>query len=282
MFAKLPTRRQDSHKGDFGHALIVGGSRNMPGAVSLAASGALRGGAGLVTVATATSCYAIVAGLNPCAMIASLPEDDDGRISRRASHVVEGLAKRATCVAIGPGLGQSRELSEWIRHLYLELPLPMIIDADSINAFAGQSLDFGKSPAPRVLTPHVGEFRRLIGSNETDRASLELQAHQFAAMTGAIVLLKGHHSFVTDGEHQFRNSTGNSAMATGGCGDVLTGLIAALICQKMSPWEATCFAALVHGLAGDIAAREIGPIGVIASDVAARIPAALQRANEVS
>ncbi len=281
MLAKLPGRRPDSHKGDFGHVLIIGGSRSMPGAVSLAASGALRGGAGLVTVATAASCYAIVAGLNPCAMIASLPEDEDGRITRRAATIVEGLAKRATCIAIGPGLGQSRELKEWIRRLYLEMTLPMVIDADAINAFAEQSLDFGQAPAARVLTPHIGEFRRLTGSTDTDRGSLELQANQFAAMTGAIVLLKGHHSFATDGEHQFRNSTGNPAMATGGCGDVLTGLVAALICQKMSPWEATCFAAHVHGLAGDMAAAEIGSVGVIASDVAARIPAALQRAHAI-
>jgi NAD(P)H-hydrate epimerase len=278
MLPKLPPRRTESHKGDFGHALLVGGSRNMPGAIGLAAAGALRGGAGLVTVATAESAHAIVAGLNPCAMTARLPEDAEGRISIRGATIVARLAQRATCVAIGPGLGQSPELTEWIRRWYLETTLPMVLDADAIHALAEPSIDFGKAAGPRILTPHVGEFRRLVGSNETSRQGLELQARQFAAMTGAIVLLKGHHSIVTSGEHEFRNTTGNPAMATGGCGDVLTGLIAALVCQKLSPWEATCLGTWVHGAAGDLAAAEIGPVGIIASDVADRIPAALQQA----
>ena len=282
MFTKLPARKTDAHKGDFGHALLIGGSRNMPGAISLAASGALRAGAGLVTVATASSCHAIVAMVNPCAMSIGLPEDGEGRISRRAASAIESAVQRATCIAIGPGLGQSRELSQWIHDLYLNLPLPLVLDADAINALAGQQIDFSHVSHVRIFTPHVGEFRRLSNSTETEREAMELEARKFAAMTGAIVLLKGHRSFASDGQRHFRNETGNAAMATGGCGDVLTGIIAAFLCQKMPPFDAVCYAAQVHGLAGDIAAKEIGPVGVIASDVAARIPAALQRASRAT
>jgi NAD(P)H-hydrate epimerase len=276
---RLPVRRADAHKGDFGHALIVAGSRSMPGAAALATLGALRGGAGLVTVGTAASCHAIVAGANLSAMAASLPEDDEGRISRRAAAAVENLIRRATCLAIGPGLGQSRELSEWIRRLYLEVKLPMIVDADAINVLAEQPLDYARAAGPRILTPHIGEFRRLTGSTATQRTELELQASQFAAMTGATVLLKGHQSLASDGKHRYRNTTGHPAMATGGTGDVLTGLIAALICQGLPTWDAVCFGAHVHGLAGELAAAKIGPVGVLATDIADCIAAALQQAN---
>lgn len=249
----------------------------MPGAISLTASGALRAGAGLVTVATAASAHAIVAGLNPCAMTISLPDDEHGRISRRSVSTIEAALQRATCVAIGPGLGQSREIAQWIHELYLNLRLPLILDADAINALGGQQIDFREAAQTRIFTPHIGEFRRLTGSNESDRSALELEARKFAAMTGAIVLLKGHHSFATDGQKHQHNTTGNAAMATGGCGDVLTGMIAAFVCQNMPVFDAVCFAAHVHGLAGDMAAKEIGPIGMLASDLAVRIPAALQQ-----
>ena len=252
----------------------------MPGAISLAAAGALRAGAGLVTVATAASCHSIVASLNPCAMAVSLPEDGEGKISRRAAAAIESIARRATCIAIGPGLGQSLELSQWIRDLYLNLPIPLVLDADAINAMAGQQMDFNKVSHVRIFTPHVGEFRRLTSSTETDREAMELEAREFAAITGAIILLKGNRSFATDGQRHYHNTTGNAAMATGGCGDVLTGMIAALLCQKMPPLDAVCYAARVHGLAGDIAAKEIGPVGVIATDLVSRIPAALTLASK--
>jgi NAD(P)H-hydrate epimerase len=282
MIERLPERKPWSHKGDYGHALIIAGSRSMPGAAALAAQGALRGGAGLVTVATASSCYSVVAGVNPCAMTVGLPEDSSGRISSAAATRIQELAGRATCVAIGPGLGRSPELTKWIRQLFTGLQIPMVMDADAITALSEGDVDFRGFPAPRIFTPHEGEMRRLVGAPTTDRTALESQADRLAAFGGAVILLKGHESFVTDGRHQYRNRTGHPAMATGGSGDVLTGLIAALICQEMTPWSATCLAACVHGLAGELAAKEIGPVGVIATDIAARIPAALQRATNQS
>jgi NAD(P)H-hydrate epimerase len=280
MYARLTPRRVDSHKGDFGHALLIGGSRSMPGAIALAASGALRGGAGLVTVATAESCHAVVAGLNPCAMTIALPEDKEGRIARRGDNKLVAIAQKASCLAIGPGLGRSAELAQWIQELFLTFPLPMVLDADAINALAGRQMDFVHAPNARVFTPHAGEFQRLTGSTESKRSGQEEDARSFAALTGAVVLLKGHRSFVTDGQHIYRNETGNSGMATGGCGDVLTGLIAAFICQGLPPFDATCYATHVHGLAGDMASAEIGPIGMLATDLADRIPAALRRSME--
>lgn len=277
MIHKLPPRRPDAHKGDFGHALLIGGSKNMPGAIALSARGALRGGAGLVTVATVDSCHAIVAGQNPCAMVIGLPEDREGRLSRRRDAKLASVLTKATCVAIGPGLGRSEELGQWLKELYQTLPLPLVLDADAINGLAGRQVNFRQAPQARIFTPHAGEFQRLSGSTETKRVVQEEEARTFAAVTGAIVLLKGHRTFVTDGAHVYLNETGNPGMATGGCGDVLTGLIAAFVCQGLSPYDATCLAARVHGLAGDLAASEIGPVGLLATDLADRIPAALRQ-----
>lgn len=252
----------------------------MPGAISLAAAGALRGGAGLVTVATPLSCHPIVAPLNPCAMTIGLAEDDEGRISRQASMAIDFAARRATCVALGPGLGQSPGLSQWVHDFYLKASLPLVIDADAINGLADQQIDFDRVPPVRIFTPHVGEFRRLTNSTETNREAMELEAREFAAITGAVVLLKGHRSFVTDGQRVYHNETGSAAMATGGCGDVLTGIIAAFICQKLPAFDAVCFAAQVHGLAGELAAQEVGSVGMLASDLALRIPRAIEQAMQ--
>jgi len=271
----LPSRPSDAHKGTFGTALIIGGSRGMTGAVALAGMAALRGGAGLVRLAVADRCLETVAGYEPSYMTAALPDDIDGRISGAAHTRIVELAQSATVVAIGPGLGRSPDLDRLVTSLYQALSLPMVCDADALNALSTNPDLLTRHAGPRVLTPHPGEFARLVGrkylAEERDAAALEL-----ASRSRAIVVLKGHRTFVTDGRRHWHNSTGNPGMATGGSGDSLTGLIAALACQKLEPYDAARLGVYVHGLAGDLAAKELGETSLIARDIVAYLPKAIK------
>jgi NAD(P)H-hydrate epimerase len=267
---KLPARPEDSHKGSFGSVLIVAGSRGMSGAAALSGLGALRGGAGLVTVAVPAGIQDIVAAVEPSYLTLALPDDADGRFSRRAQAEIVSRARDATALAIGPGWGKSPDLSELAHFLYGSIEKPLVVDADALNALA--SLPGGVPKAPtgtaRILTPHPGEFARLLKTEtksvQQDREAL---AAGFAREQGAIVVLKGHRSVITDGEKIAVNTTGNSGMATGGTGDVLTGLVAALLAQGMAPFDAAHLAAHLHGLAGDLALTDLGTPGMIASDL---------------
>jgi ADP-dependent NAD(P)H-hydrate dehydratase len=271
----LPPRAPDSHKGTFGTALIIGGSRGMTGAVTLAGMAALRGGAGLVRLAVADRCLETVAAYEPSYMTAPLSCDADGRISGAAHARIVELARAATVVAIGPGLGRSPDLDRLVRQLYKEIALPMVCDADALNALSADRDALGQHAGPRVFTPHPGEFARLVGEEypavERDAAALEL-----AARCNVVVVLKGHHTFVTDGRRHWHNSTGNPGMATGGSGDSLTGLITALACQHLEPYEAARLGVYLHGLAGDLAAKELGMPSLIASDIVRFLPAAMK------
>jgi NAD(P)H-hydrate epimerase len=266
---KLPGRPDDSHKGSFGNALIVAGSRGMSGAAVLAGLGALRGGAGLTTLAVPSSVQPIVAGFEPSYLTVGLAEDEAGRISLSAASEILERAQQATAVAIGPGWGKSPELVELARLLYTQLEKPVIVDADALNALAALPDGVPKSsPAPRVLTPHPGEFARLT---RTERAHIqsdrETAASSFALEHEVVVVLKGQGTVVTDGRQATINTTGNSGMATGGTGDVLTGLVVALLAQGMTPFEGAHLAVHLHGLAGDLAAAELGKPGMTASDI---------------
>jgi NAD(P)H-hydrate epimerase len=267
----LPTlrpREADNHKGDFGRALLVGGSRGMSGAISLSGQAALRSGAGLVTLAVPGSVLDVVASIEPSYMTIALAEDD-GHIARAATETVSSLAQDATAVALGPGLGRRPSLIDVVIDSYRGVDKPMVVDADALFALAERKEALANPGGPRILTPHPGEFARLTGvmPEEAQRpsAATELARHDAAGNT--IVVLKGHHTVVTDGTRFSVNQTGNPGMATGGSGDVLTGIITALLCQGLPPFDAARLGVHVHGLAGDLAAEELGQVSMIASDL---------------
>ena len=269
-----PDRADDAHKGDFGRVLIVAGSRGMAGAAALCGLGALRGGAGLVTVACPASLVNTVTTIEPGLMTFPLPEE--GGHVRHWWHDWrhrEFDDQRFDAAAVGPGMGRREDARLAVRQMYCDCEFPLVVDADGLNAipFAEQK-DRWKAPEhfPRVLTPHPGEFARLLGGGVTAKdvqADREILAVRFAAERGVVLLLKGHRTLVTDGDRLFENRTGNPGMATGGAGDVLTGLLAALIGQGMPPFDAACCAAHLHGRAGDLAAADLSRPGLIASDL---------------
>lgn len=266
----LPSRPDDGHKGTFGKALLVAGSRGMSGAACLAGLGALRGGAGLVQVAVPVGILPIVATVEPSFLTVGLDEDDHGRLSRHAARAILELAEGCTAMAIGPGWGLSPDLQELARQIYITVPRPLVVDADGLNALARAPGGWPQASAGacRVITPHPGEFARLLNTDtKAVQASRESLAADFAARHGVVVLLKGRETVITDGQKVAINSTGNSGMATGGTGDVLTGLITALLAQGMDPFDAARLGAHLHGLAGDLAAADLSQPGLIASDL---------------
>jgi len=268
---RLPPRRPDAHKGDFGTALIVGGSRGMAGAVALAGMAALRGGAGRVRLAVPDVVLDTVAGFEPSYMTTPLPSDAAGQIGAGAFDRIVELAESATVVACGPGLGRSLELDQLVARLYREITKPMVFDADALNALATEPETLIHPGGPRILTPHPGEFARLI-DGKLDPELRSDAAVQLAARCGIVVVLKGHRTLVTDGARRAINTTGNPGMATGGTGDVLTGLITALACQHFEAFDAARLGVHLHGLAGDLAAEELGEVSLVASDLILFLP----------
>lgn len=278
-FPGLPQREPRAHKGDFGLALIVGGSRGMSGAVALAGMAALRGGAGLVRLAVPDVCLDTVAGFEPSYMTVPLASDRRGRISLDALPQILEHAEPATVLAFGPGVGRSLGLDALVARLYATLSLPVVLDADGLNALAAR-MDEPVSPAgPRILTPHPGEFERLAGIKPRSEDERVEAAGQLASRLGAVVVLKGHRTVVSDGQRTVVNTTGNPGMATGGTGDVLTGLIASLMCQRMAPFDAAQLGVHLHGLAGDIAAESLGHQSLTAVDLVTYLPAAFSRSD---
>jgi len=272
----LPERPPESHKGDFGLALVVGGSRGMAGAVAMAGMAALRGGAGLVRLAVPEPVLETVAAFEPSYMTTALPADPQGRIRLAAYERIVAAAAGATVVALGPGLGRSLGLTALVCRLHAELPRTMVIDADGLNALAARRDHLPAPPGARILTPHPGEFARLLGVSRIAPDERESAAVELARRWNAVVALKGHRTLVTDGSRRAVNTTGNPGMATGGSGDVLTGLIAALACQGLEPYDAARLGVWLHGLAGDLAARELGQESLIASDLIRFLPNAFQ------
>lgn len=246
----------------------------MAGAAVLAGLAALRGGAGLVRLAVPDVVLDTVAGCEPSYMTLPLPSDGKGRLALCAREHLVHAADSATVVACGPGLGRSDDLNHLVHILFAAVPKPMVLDADALNAlatWAGERIETG---GPRILTPHPGEARRLLGkqplpANERVKIAATL-AHRYSA----IVVLKGHRTVITDGSRFAVNTTGNPGMATGGSGDVLTGLITALACQGLPPFDAAQLGVYLHGLAGDLAAGELGQEAMIASDLIRFLPAA--------
>lgn len=279
--AKLPTlppRDSNSHKGDYGRAVLIGGSVGMSGALGLAGMAALRSGAGLVTLATPAVCLPSVAAYEPSYMTLPLESDSDGRIDAAARGQIAQAVENATAVGCGPGIGRSAELVGLVESLFADLKQPAVFDADALFALA--QLDAPPSPqGPRILTPHPGEFARLTGQRvETEAQRIE-HAAKAAERFSAVVVLKGHRTVVTDGSQVYINKTGNPGMATGGSGDVLTGIITALLCQGLDALAAATLGVHIHGLAGDLAAESLGQISLIARDLIDFLPDAFLSGN---
>jgi ADP-dependent NAD(P)H-hydrate dehydratase len=303
---ELPPRPRDAHKGNFGRVLVIGGSRGMIGAPALVANSALRSGAGLVTVACPESIQPVVASLCPCATSIPLPETKAGLIdpSRALKHLRKlgliGESGAPTALAAGPGLGQgdpafSKSVLALIGAFREEAGIPCVLDADALNAIAAvKAVRAGKRtgrpahsalPGLRstIVTPHPGEMARLHG---VSTAEVQENREGFAIKTveemaageedrgRSIVVLKGAQTVVTDGVRLFINRTGNPGMATGGSGDVLTGVIVGLIAQGLSVFDAAVLGVHVHGLAGDLAADDVGEISLIAADLVGYLPEA--------
>lgn len=276
----LPTRPRGAHKGDFGRVLVIAGSVGMTGAACLCAQGALRVGAGLVTVGCPASVNDILEVKLTEAMTVPLPETFDRCLDTRALAPILELAESATVLAIGPGLSRTPETVVLVRRLVSRLDRPMVIDADGLNALADAAFVLEDAHAPAVLTPHPGEMGRLLGV-PTEKVQ-GARAH-FAGVAAnrfrSVIILKGAGAVVAAaGRPLMVNPTGNPGMATGGTGDVLTGMVAGLIAQGLHPFEGAVAATYLHGLAGDLAAERLGEASLLAGDLLEAVPEAIGRA----
>lgn len=273
---KLKPRAVDGHKGDYGRVCIIAGSVGMSGAAALAGRAALRAGAGLVRVATPKSVLPIVATIEPSFTTIALPEDGAGRISAKAIHAVLEAVKQNDAVAFGPGVGTSGALRFILERLLEQESLRLVIDADGLNNLAGLKNWPARLKAKLILTPHPGEMKRLWSSllREELPADRQQQAVQLAQRTNTVVVLKGAGTVVTDGEKVYINKTGNPGMATAGSGDVLTGVITALLGQGLSNFDAAVLGVYIHGLAGDISAEKFGRVSLITTDIIDSLPGA--------
>lgn len=271
----LPPRASDAHKGDFGHVLIVGGSRGMTGAPRLAAWGALRAGAGLVTMAVPDSQAPVVAAGGPLeAMTLGLADRSDAVGPRAAQAVLRWMGpRRISCLVLGPGLSSGPGPRVVVRRLLAGARVPIVLDADGLNAVSlGAWAE--RRPASLILTPHPGEMARLLGVGvsavQSDR---EAAARRAAKRFGAVVVLKGRHTVVSDGRSAYVCHAGNPGMATGGTGDVLAGVVGALVAQVRAEddsqrlWRAAVLGVSLHARAGDLAAQRRGRVSLLAGDV---------------
>lgn len=280
----LKPRPISAHKGTSGRVLVIAGSRGMAGAAVLCATGAVRAGAGLVKVATVKSQQPVVAKRAPLETTsAALPEDSSGRLSAGAWPAVKRLLKEwnPDVIAVGPGLGLSPAVVKVVENLLSQNGLRVVVDADGLNALATSKFSRGrlKPAAEFVMTPHVGELARLLSIKPACvSAERNVSAKQAVAKYGGVCLLKGPGTLIASGASRWKNTTGNPGMASGGMGDLLTGMIAALWAQDRSAaWRAAALGAFAHGLAGDIAARKFSQRSTLASDVASFIPAAFKK-----
>ena len=277
----IPPRPDDAHKGDFGHVLVVAGSVGKTGAAALAGLGALRSGAGLVTVATPRGCVASVSSAVPEYMTLPLPENEDGTVAAEALGVI--LEFGCDAIAVGPGLGATAAVSALVHGLVERSSVPLVLDADALNVFATDpSRLAGRDGVPIVITPHPGEMARLCHTTsaevQTDRLNT---ARRFATAHQLLVVLKGARTVIADPEGaMWVNLTGNAGMSTAGVGDVLTGMTAAWLAQLGRPDHACQVAVFLHGLAGDLASEEHGEVALMASDLVGYIGKAVREVTQ--
>ncbi len=270
------TRRHPlSHKGSYGHVLLIAGSRGKPGAACLAARAALTAGAGLVTVATVASAQSVIVAQVAEAMTESLEETPEGTISEQALERALALAAQRDVLALGPGLTTHESTRRFVRELVARARGPILLDADGLNNLAPWPQELHGRERPLILTPHPGEMARLIGSTTEQVLAQRVEvARQFAVAYHVLLVLKGHRTLIAAPDGQvYVNPTGNAGLATAGSGDVLTGIIAGCLAQDRGrdPLEATLAAVYLHGLAGDLAARRLGARALLASDVTAHL-----------
>jgi NAD(P)H-hydrate epimerase len=276
----LPKRKADTHKGDYGRVLVLAGSVGMTGAACMCSEAVLRGGAGLVTLGIPESLYPIVAsGLSFAVMTRPLPETEQKTLSYRAVDTIKDLAQGFDVLAIGPGLSRNPETQELVLWLLENIPLMMVVDADALNAAAIRPAVLDGIKGNCVVTPHPGEMARLLGwasAEEVQRDRVGAVEEFIKRYTNLTVVLKGHRTLVADSQRIYLNPTGNPGMASAGTGDVLTGLIAALLAQGVAPFEAAQLGVYLHGLAGDLAAKEKGETSMIATDLLEKLPEAFK------
>jgi NAD(P)H-hydrate epimerase len=276
----LPPRQPSSHKGTFGHAGIIAGSAGKTGAAALAALAALRVGAGLVTVATPSSVNDVLEAKLLEAMTLPLPETKARTLARSSLDRVVAFMQARTAVAIGPGLSTHPETVELVQALMKHLDRPTVLDADALNALTGRTALLTECKIPPIITPHPGEMARLEvdATTQTVNADRIGTAQRFSRERGVFVVLKGARTVIArpDGLAAVC-PTGNPGMATAGTGDVLTGMVVGLLAQGLSSWDAACTATYVHGSAGDLASQRLGQAGMLARDLIAQIPYALQQ-----
>ena len=270
----VPRRTMTAHKGDCGHVGIIAGSAGMAGAAGLSAMGAVRGGAGRVSMACPVSAYEAAVSVVPEAMGAALPADDTGRLSVDALGDIDAFLAGKDAVALGPGWGRGGDLSDIARHILASCPLSMVVDADGLYAVKDMPRIWADRKGPTVITPHPGEMAYLTGeSARTIAGDPMAAARSYAQRHGIVVVLKGAATVVTSPEGSaYINGTGNPGMATGGSGDVLSGLIAALMGQGMEAYWAAILGVWLHGRSGDIASAHTGIWSLKASDIADTLP----------
>ncbi|MDA8424175.1 MAG: NAD(P)H-hydrate dehydratase [Nitrospiraceae bacterium] len=275
-------RETDAHKGDFGHLLVVAGSLGKAGAAVMTAKGALRAGAGLVSVATPAGLVPIVQQQVFESMCIPSAESIDGTIGIGAENELIKAAMKMSACAIGPGLSTHYETVRMVRNFVQQVTVPVVIDADGLNALAGSLDVLRKAQVPVIMTPHPGEMARLLGISTADVQKDRLgMASSFAAKYKVTLVLKGAGTVVaTPDGRRYVNSTGNPGMATGGTGDVLTGMIGSLLAQGYSSLQSACLGVYLHGRAGDLAAQEKGEASMIAGDLIEKIPEAIKETRE--
>jgi len=280
--AQLLQRKADSHKGDYGHILILAGSSRFSGAALLCAEAALRSGAGLVTLGIPRSINLRLIKVKPKELITlPLPETKDGTLSLAAFFRISALLKNIDVLIIGPGLGRNRSTYALVKKLIRKTSQPTVVDADALNALNSFPGILNLHKGQLILTPHQMEITRLFDINiNLIKNNRKLIAKKYAKHYNSIIILKGHNSIVTDGLRGFYiNRSGNPGMATAGSGDVLSGIVGAFLAQGLDGFKAAKYATYIHGLAGDLAARDKTQMGLIASDIIDRIPDALKMSS---
>ncbi len=273
---RFKPRPRDSHKGNFGRILLVGGSRGMAGSISLSAMAALKSGAGLVTAAVPLCIVDTVASFDPCYMTWPLADDGSGALALDAVPEIELGLNKFQAIGCGPGLGTRAGALALVKSLLRVNMIPRVLDADGLNALSQLANWTSMNQGALVLTPHPGELQRLTGVHAADRAGQIQAAMELSKAAKCVIVVKGAPTVVVNGAQTWENQTGNPGMATGGCGDVLTGIIATLLGQQLSPWDAARLAVHLHGAAGDLAAHRLGEIGMTARDVLQEVPQAFQ------
>ncbi|MDD5436058.1 MAG: NAD(P)H-hydrate dehydratase [Candidatus Omnitrophica bacterium] len=274
----VPKRRADSNKGDFGHVFVIAGSAGYTGAAYLASQAAVRSGSGLATLAIPGSLYGVMAAKLTEVMVRPYSETKERSFSLGAEGDLLRFAKKCNSFVIGPGLSQNKETGRLVRRLVAKLERPVVLDADGINSFCDAAAELKKSGGSLVLTPHPGELSRLIGKSvkEIQRNRKDV-ALQVAREYNIVLVLKGHDTVVAGASGRvYINKTGNPGMASGGVGDILAGVIAAFVAQGVETFSAAALGTYFHGLAGDMALKEKGPLGLIATDLLEKLPEALK------